>query len=240
MDNAVYLTLSRQLMLIDDMDVTANNLANQNTSGYQATHSLFTSYLVNDDGRGNMAFANNISTYRSLDSGGLTMTGNPLDIAIDGDGYIVVQAPQGQRYTRAGALKINTAGSLVTAQGYPVLDTGGQQIFFNPEDREITIGSAGNISINGSERGQLDIVAFDSPQSMVKEGDGLLSTGATPNPATNVRVVQGALESANVKPVVEMTHMIKVSQGADESAKVIQIVYDLESRSATAWTQQVA
>src|SRR4051812_9350277 len=105
MDNNIYIMLSRQMTLFRDMDVTANNIANTNTTGYSAEHILFSSYLTKDVNRGDrnsMAFAHDVSTYRDTESGPMKVTGNDLDMAIQGDGYFTVETPLGTRYTRAG------------------------------------------------------------------------------------------------------------------------------------------
>ncbi len=237
MDNSIYLTLSRQMAMLRDLEVTSNNMANSNTTAYQTSHTMFDSYMVQDNGRGKMAFAHDISTYRNLEQGSLTATGNTLDFAINGDGYFVVQTPAGVRYTRGGNFKIDTSGTLVTQDNYPILDPGAQTIRFNPDDKNITIGAMGNISVNGEQRGFIDLVSFANQQNMKKLGDRLFTTDATPQPALNARVVQGALEGSNVQPVLEMTHLLDITHSVEESGKIIQIVYDLESKAAQGWTQ---
>ena len=110
------------------------------------------------------------------------LTKNPLDVAIDGAGFLVVQTPAGERYTRDGGLKINNQGQLVNSSGYPVLGGSGP-IVFQPTDKEITIAADGNVTVLegtnrvDSVRGKLRLVSFADAQKLVKEGSNLYSAG---------------------------------------------------------------
>lgn len=238
MDNSVYITLSRQLALFRDMDTTANNIANMNTTGYTANHTLFQAHMVQDGKRGGMDFSNDVSTYRNTTVGGMQVTGNTLDVAIGGEGYFTVQTPLGTRYTRAGNFQLDGNGTLVTQEGYAVLDNGGQPITFTETDKNIVIGSIGNISVDGDERTQLGIVTFANAQNLQRRGDRMFETADAPAPSPNPKVVQGVLENSNVQPVLEMTHMIEISRQVGSTAKFIEVMYELQRKSTTTWTQQ--
>lgn len=238
MDNHVYIPLSRQLALFRDMDVTANNLANVNTVGYGANKLLFNSYLYQDNGRGKMAFAHDVSTYRNLNNGGLRQTGNTFDVGLGGDGYFVVQTPLGDRYTRAGNFQLDAEGRLVTTEGYPVLDQNGATITFTQDDRNVVIGEAGNIVVDGEERSIIGIVDFENPQELRKAGDRMYTTEQAPIQAVNPRLAQGTVENSNVTPVLEMTHMVEVSRAVASTAKFIEVIYELQRRHGQTWTQQ--
>jgi len=238
MDNAIYITAAHQLALTRDMDVTANNIANMNTPGFDASHNLFTSYLFQDGPRGNVALTNDISTYRDTAAGSARETGNALDLAIGGEGYFIVDTPQGRRYTRAGNFQIDANSTLVTQEGYPVLDVTGQRILFTPQDKAITIGALGNLQVDGQDRSQIAVVNFANPQDMKRMGERMYSTDQVPQPADNPRVMQGTLENSNVQPVIETTHMLEVSRSFEDAAKLVQIFYDVENQHTTSWTQQ--
>lgn len=241
MDNSVYIALSRQVALFRDMEVTANNLANVNSAGYNASRLLFDSYLVQDGHRDQMAFAANPATWRDDKQGSMRATGGMFDVAIGGPGYFAVQTPLGVRYTRAGNFQLDGNGTLITPQGYQVLDNGGAPITFTPDDREVKIGEAGNISVDGEERGFLGLYTFEHPQLLKRVGDVMFDAGdATPAPAVQptTRVAHGMLESANVEPVREITHMIDVSRSVGSTAKFVEIVYDLQRKAASAWSSQ--
>src|SRR6516225_7268231 len=128
MENALLVGLSRQMTLERQLDVISNNIANVNTNGYKSDQSLFEEFLrtgahednfKRDDRR--VSYVQDRGTYRDFSQGSMQETDNPLDVAIDGSGLLVVQAPGGERYTREGNLQINITGQLVTHDGYPVL-----------------------------------------------------------------------------------------------------------------------
>src|SRR4051812_43163881 len=145
MHNALLVGLSRQMVLERQMDVVANNVANVNTSGYKADKSLFEEFLnsgahednfVGRDRR--VSYVQDRGTFKDFAQGAAEQTKNPLDVAIDGGGFLVVQTPAGERYTRDGALQIDNQGRLVTAVGNPVLGNSGP-IVFQPTDKQVNI-----------------------------------------------------------------------------------------------------
>lgn len=244
MDNSVYITLSRQLALFRDMDVTANNIANANTTGYNSENILFNSYLTKDVNQKNtneMAFAYDISTYKNFENGPIHATGNPLDLAIASEGFFAVETPLGIRYTRSGNFQIDGSGTLVTADGNPVLGNNGQHITFTPEAQDIKIGEAGNISVDGAEFAAIDIYKFSNPQLLERTEGAMFKSEITPDiMTTDAKVVQGALAGSNVQPIVSLTHMIDVSRSVGNTAKMVEILYDLQRKSANSWAQQAS
>src|ERR1700738_184500 len=128
MQNMLLVGLSRQMTLERQMDVVANNVANVNTTGFKADRSLFEEYLqsgAHEDNFGatdrRVSFVQDRATFHDFSPGNAELTKTPLDVAIDGGGFLVVQTPAGERYTRDGGLQINNQGQLVTASGDPVL-----------------------------------------------------------------------------------------------------------------------
>jgi flagellar basal-body rod protein FlgF len=241
MDNGIYIMLSRQLALFRDMEITANNIANTNTTGYNSEHLLFNSYLTKDVNQrvvNPMSFAYDINSYRNTETGSMTSTGNPLDVAIQGDGYFMVETPLGTRYTRAGNFQIDASGILTTVEGYAVLDQSEQRITLPDDAREIEIGESGNVKVNGEEFGSIGVVRFENEQLLERLDGRLYKSEVTPQEAIGSRVLQGALESSNVKPVIEMTHMIDVSRSVGSTARFIEVVYELQRKAASAWAQQ--
>ena len=127
MQNALLIGLSRQTILERQLDVVSNNIANVNTTGFKADSSLFEEYLMSGAHEDNfvgsdrrVSYVQDRGTFRDFSQGAPEQTKNPLDIAIDGGGFLVVQTPAGERYTRDGGLAINNQGQLVTASGQPV------------------------------------------------------------------------------------------------------------------------
>jgi flagellar basal-body rod protein FlgF len=241
MDNGLYVTLSRQLALFRDLNVTANNIANVNTVGYNAEHIVFDSYITKDRNQkveNPLNFANGVGTYRDTRGGPMQTTGNQLDVAIKGNGYFAVETPLGTRYTRAGNFQIGGDGSLVNANGYPVLDPSNQRIIFPDNVRAVEIGTLGNIKVNGDDFGQLGINQFEHEQLLEPAGNGLFKAETAPRAAEGVTVVQGMLESSNVQSVIELTHLIKVSRAFTETTNYVSAIYDLQRKASNTWAQQ--
>jgi flagellar basal-body rod protein FlgF len=240
MHNALLVGLSRQMVLERQMDVVANNVANVNTSGYKADKSLFEEFLnsgahednfVGRDRR--VSYVQDRGTFKDFAQGAAEQTKNPLDVAIDGGGFLVVQTPAGERYTRDGALQIDNQGRLVTAVGNPVLGNSGP-IVFQPTDKEINIASDGSVSVLeginriDSDRGKLRVVRFADAQKLLKEGSNLYSAGeGAAQPDTTTRIHQGFIEKSNVNSVTEMSRMIEVTRSYTQIANLLQQQSDL-------------
>jgi len=243
MQNAFLIGLSRQMSLQHEMEVVANNVANIDTNGFKADFSLFEEYLMSGARDANfrmadrqVSFTRDRGTLIDLNQGPLQRTGNPLDVAINGDGFLVINTPQGERYTRNGALEISPQGELVTSEGYQVLGDGGP-ITFQTQDTGITINQEGTVSVKDPSnttvaiiRGQLRVVSFAQAQRLQKEGGSTFSAPAdmTANPSTKSKVVQGALEKSNVRPIIEMSRMIEVSRSYTMIANLLQSRGDLD------------
>jgi flagellar basal-body rod protein FlgF/flagellar basal-body rod protein FlgG len=236
MENMNLVGLSRQMTLQRQMDVVANNIANINTTGFKAERTLFQEYLSpgaredNFTGRDRrVSFVQDRATMHDFTSGPMEQTKNPLDVAIDGNAFLAVQTPAGERYTRDGGLQINSQGQLVTVSGAPVLGTTGP-IVFQQTDHDINISPDGTVTVLegtnriDSVRGKIRLAAFAQPQQLVKEGSNLYSAapGVTAQPATNVKVNQGFIERSNVNSVSEMSRMIEVTRAYTELSNMLQ------------------
>jgi flagellar basal-body rod protein FlgF len=240
MENALLVGLSRQMVLERQMDVVANNVANVNTNGFKADKSLFQEYLRTgaheDNFVGNdraVSYVLDRGTFKDFTQGPTEQTKNPLDLAIDGGGFLVVQTPAGERYTRDGGLQINNQGQLVTAAGNPVIGTSGP-IVFQPTDHDVSIAADGNITVLeglnriDSVRGKLRVVSFADAQNLLKDGSNLYSAGAAAaQPDTASKIRQGFVEKSNVNSVAEMSRMIEVTRTYTQIANLLQQQSDL-------------
>ena len=241
MENARLVGLSRQMVLERQMDVVANNVANVNTNGFKADKSLFQEFLKSGAHEDNfvgsdraVSYVQDSGTYKDLSAGPTEQTKNPLDVAIDGGGFLVVQTAAGERYTRDGGLNINSQGQLVTAAGDPVLGGSGP-IVFQPTDHDISIAADGNITVVegvnhiDSVRGKLRMVSFADAQKLLKEGSNLYAPGegAAAQPDTASKVRQGFIEKSNVNSVTEMSRMIEVTRTYTQIATMLQQQSDL-------------
>ena len=239
MENALLIGLSRQMSLRRELEVVSNNVANMNTTGFKADTAIFEEFLMPRASADQFAqkdrklsFVQDRSTWHDLSQGPARQTGNPLDVALDGSAFLVVQTPRGERYTRNGSFQINPTGELVTTEGFRVLGDGGP-IQFQANDRDITIGRDGSISVPGGARGQLRLVQFDDNQRLRKDGASTFAApdGVTPKAVETPHVMQGSLEQSNVRGVVEMTRMIEVTRSYTQIASMLQQQGDMR-RSA--------
>jgi flagellar basal-body rod protein FlgF/flagellar basal-body rod protein FlgG len=238
MENFALIGLSRQISLSRELEVVANNIANIDTTGYKADGSVFHEFLMPVARHGHfegndqrLSFVHDRATWHNFSNGALRQTGNPLDVSIDGDAFLVVQTPRGERYTRNGALQLNATGMLVTATGDPVLGDGGP-IQFQPNDNNVSINPDGTITVregsnanSDSQRGKLRLVRFDQPQTLLKDTASTFRAppGTAPQPAaTSVRVVQGLIEASNVRPMVEMARMMELTRTYTQIATLLQ------------------
>ena len=229
MMNAQLIGLSREVALRRELDVIANNLANMNTTAFQAERVAFEDYLMPRAEASafqrrdhDVAFVQDWATYRDVEPGARQVTGNTLDIALSPGGYLTVQTPEGPRYTRNGALQINDAGQLVTAAGHPVISLGGTPIQFAPADTDITITGNGQITTNVGGRGTLQLVSFENEQELEKLGSNLFAAPAEAFPDPAVRVTQGVLETSNVQPIREMARLVEVQRAYESQANMIR------------------
>ena len=236
MDNGIYISLSRQMALFRDLEVSANNLANATTAGYNSQKLVFSDYLAKDQKRKD-AYANDVSTYRDTAKGSLRMTNNAFDVAVTGPGYFIVETPYGQRYTKSGNFQIDAEGTLMNTQGYPVLGNDGGRIIVPENTNRVVINGSGQISADGNDIGQIGLAEFEDEQKMERMGDTLYRAKEEPLPADNSRVVQGALENSNVSAVSELIRVQEVSRSVGSTAKFIETMYDLQRKVASVYAR---
>ncbi|MGD0191051.1 MAG: flagellar basal-body rod protein FlgF [Rhizomicrobium sp.] len=242
MDNTLLVSVSQQLVAYDSIDTIANNLANISTPGFKRDSTLFEEYLSqakpseDEKGTQQISFVWNAGTARDLSGGRIETTNNPLDLAINGKGYFVVQTANGPRYTRDGHFTLDATGRLVTEDGDPVQGDGGN-LTITPQDGNIYVASDGTITGGGTtpnsatQLGKLQLVQFDDETQLSKEGSTLYSTSQPTQPATSASIKQGMIESSNVEPVKEMSKMIEIMRAYQAVANIMQS-HDNLKRSA--------
>jgi flagellar basal-body rod protein FlgG len=214
------------------MEVLANNLANINTTGFKRdrvfVRMLEQSTQAATDGRGDMT---GVTTGRYIDttSGSLQQTDNPLDLAIDGDGYFAVQTPRGTRLTRNGNFTMNKEGVLTTSEGYPVMGVNGA-IHLPQRDRidvrSLTITRSGEVVIDKEPLGQLRIMVPERPEALQKDHESLMFVDQSEKlvdvAPDRINIHQGFVEESNVEGIEEMIAMIELSRGFETDQKMIQ------------------
>ncbi len=228
MENALRIGLSRQMALQTQMDVIANNLANINTAGFKAdaVHmeefqipvAEMTEYTNSDK---NLSYTHDRGLVKNMSTGPIRQSGNELDVAISGEGWFVVAAPQGERFTRNGEFKLNQEGTLVNNQGLPILGEAGE-INFGPNEKNIVIARDGTISSSDGIKGKLRLVKFENEQELKKEGFNLFSSAIQSLPLEAPNLMQGMVEQSNVKPVLELTKMIETVRAYTNQAQMME------------------
>lgn len=171
-----------------------------------------------------------------FEAGVMRETGRPLDVALDGDGFLVVQTPRGERYTRAGNLTLDSSGQIVTQRGEVIVGNSGP-LTIRQGKGELGIGADGSVSVDGQAIGKLKVVRFENPRAALKkEGDALFeATGKEPPQNTNnTRIAQGVLELSNVNAVTEMATMLHNSREFDSLQRSITLMMnDIGRKVAT-------
>ncbi len=226
MNSGIYAAISGSMAMMNQLDVLANNLANVNTPGYKKDTIRFEAVLAATASQGAEAAVDTpslITKEYSVDfsAGQVKLTDNTFDIALDGDGFFVVNTPEGKAYTRQGNFRLDASGKLVTVDGYEVLGGGGS-ILIN--GGSVSFDSKGKIFVEGLETGVLDVVDFPKPYDLRKMGSALFmpnNPAATPQRATATTVMQGHLEGSNVNPLEEMVRMIETTRSSETCQKMI-------------------
>ena len=237
MDNALFVGLSRQMVLRKEMDIIANNIANMDTAGFKVESMMQKTDpkepAVTLGGPRPVKFVSPDGVARDFGQGALSKTGATLDMAIEGKGFFQVQTPEGPRFTRDGRFTLDQNGRLVTQAGQAVLDDGGSEILIDPEQGEVAVGVDGSITQNGERAGKVGMYQFANAAVLEKAGENLFRNGSNlqPQPAVDARLRQGHLESSNVKPVLEITRMVEVSRAYERTSKMIDSNFDLSRRA---------
>lgn len=237
MDQGIYTAASGAIAMEERLTIITNNLANLNTVGFkkermsneQFSKLLDTSSLY--PGQYRTIPIDVITSTYSIDTtpGPSLKTGNPLDVALVGEGFFVVNTESGPRYTRAGSFHLTPEGLLVTAQGYAVQGEGGE-ITLGPG--EVVIDTKGNIIFKNENVGNLQVMNIPA-ESLVRQGNGIFAVkeGYAPEAVESVTISQGFLEASNVEPVKEMVEMITTERAYEAFQKVIRSVNDAYSNS---------
>jgi flagellar basal-body rod protein FlgF len=241
MDNALYVGLSKQILLERELDIAANNLANVNTAGFKVEQLMSAPDPVTPpslpSGAPPIQFVADNGVARDFSQGPLQQTDAPLDLAIMGQGFFQIQTASGNRYTRDGRFAKDSQARLVTQSGDPVLDSSGSPISLSQQGGPPMIGGDGTITQtvpgqpNGQVVGRVGVVSFADMTQLSKEGDGLYAeaSGQTAQPVTGQVLRQGMLEGSNVAPIVQVTELIRISRAYEMVASMMNSAASLSS-----------
>ncbi|NJM28847.1 MAG: flagellar basal-body rod protein FlgF [Rhizobiales bacterium] len=214
MDTGIYVSLSGQLTMEKRLETIAQNIANATTAGYRASGVDF-STIVSHVSPLATEFSSTGENFVNEQSGGFRKTGGTLDVAVQGNGYLSFESPQGVFFSRDGRLTMQPDGQLASVAGHPVLDGGGGPVIVDPQGGPLTIGRDGSILQNGSRRGVLGLFAIDLRDGFSRfENSGLIPV-QEPELMTSFTAngfLQGYIEESNVNPINEMVRLIEVTR----------------------------
>jgi flagellar basal-body rod protein FlgF len=220
MDAAGYATLNRQSGLMREMGIVANNIANSSTTGFRREGVVFSEYLAALDQDPSLSMAHASGRHVDLSQSTLGQTGGTFDFAIQGDGFFLIDTPEGERLTRAGSFTPSAEGELVTPDGYRLLDAGGAPIFVPPDAKGLALASDGTLSADGQPLAQVGLWQPSDPLSLRHQSGTMFAAGEI-EPAEGATVLQGMLEDSNVEPVSEIARMITVQRAYELGQKFL-------------------
>lgn len=220
MDAAGYATLNRQSGLMREMAVVANNIANASTTGFRREGVVFSEYIAALDNDPSLSMAHASGRHVDLGQATISQTGGSYDFAIQGEGFFLIETPDGERLTRAGSFTPSAEGELVTPDGYRLLDGGGAPIFVPPDARAVALARDGTFSANGQPIAQVGLWQPTDPLGL-RHQSGTLFAADGVEPVEQGVILQGMLEDSNVEPVSEITRMITVQRAYELGQKFL-------------------
>lgn len=238
MSNGIWIAASGARAQMTAMDVTANNVANATSTAFRAEQTLFQEHLI-DAGRAGaardvMRYNGVAEVATDITAGPIRVTNRKLDFAVRGDSFFSVMTPQGERFTRAGSLRVDPNGALTLQDGTPVLNTARRPITVPNAGHGAAINAEGGIEVNGEPVGQLRFVRFNDTRALEREGHTLFR--ATPGSGAPLPVVvqleTEALEMSNVSVVKGMTDMVSTTRSFDALEQVIDVFRQADKRAA--------
>jgi flagellar basal-body rod protein FlgF len=239
MNSGMYAAVSGNVAAMQRMDVITNNLANINTAGYKKDRMVFDSMLNSANNptlpAGTMTDGPVLAGYTvetDFSQGPVKQTGNPLDLSLDGDGFFVVNTPEGKAYTRQGNFHMGSNNRLVTADGYELQGNGGP---ITIKGGKVDINAKGEVFVDGQQAGTIGIVDFPRPYQLQKIGSALFvpsAPGEAGQPAANTRINQGSMEGSNVQPLLEMVTLIANTRYYEQCVKTVQSYDQMAAKAA--------
>lgn len=223
MQSGLYVALSAQLALQKRIDTVAGNVANSGSAGFRAEEVKFETLLM-QAGPDQIAFTSPGDTYLSRQAGELVQTGNPLDTAVKGDGWVAIATPSGTAYTRDGRMRMLESGELQTLGGNPVLDVGGAPLLLDPLAGPPRIAADGMISQGSRQMGAIGLFRIPEGAKLLRGEDSSVIPDRPAEPVLDFvkdGVVQGFIERSNVNPVLEMARLIQLTRAFESVSSIV-------------------
>lgn len=233
MESSLYMAAAAQKVLKTQLEIVANNIANTRTAGFQTESARF-AQLVSTATADKLNFPTAGNLYTSQIQGTTSETGNRLDIAIMGKGYLGIQTDSGVAYTRDGRFKISPFGELQTLENHPVLDAAGAPVLLPAADADPTFSPDGRIEINGRVVGNIGLFDLQSDNVKARMGNSALLSYVPPEPIApggDTVLQQGFIENSNVSPVRELASLIAITQAYESASKLVETADSTISKS---------
>jgi flagellar basal-body rod protein FlgG len=247
MNRGIYTTASGGIAALAQLESVSQNLANVGTAGYKAERLIFQVRPLGQSADGvpepgtlgldpvlgqTAAQVMSIESVRDFSQGSVRLSGNPLDVAITGDGFFAVETARGERYTRQGTFSIDREGFLVTALGDRVQGDGGDVQLGNGE---VVIAQDGTVTVDRIPTGRLKLVSFGERPRLVPEGSALYAplpnTEPVPIEATAVRLQPGATEASNADAVTSLVELVEVARGYESYMQAMRRLDEITERT---------
>ncbi len=223
MDNATYVALTRQTGLARELQVIAHNIANADTTGFRREGVVFSEFVRGLDGpEESLSMALGDTRQIIQTQGALIQTNGTFDLAIEGEGFFLVETPRGERLTRAGTFTPNAAGELVNMDGHRLLDAGGAPIFVPPDAQGIAVARDGTMSADGQPVAEIGLHRPIDPLDLQREAGGLFRVEEGFEPIEAPVIVQGFIEGSNVDPLTEVSRMIAVQRAYEQGQRLLE------------------
>ncbi|MSP01802.1 MAG: flagellar hook-basal body complex protein [Acetobacteraceae bacterium] len=228
MNVASLIAASRLVAQERAVQVTAMNLANVNTPGFQASRVQFSDWLSPQTGAAalpgekQIAYTQDRATWRETQQGSLTQTGNSFDFALRNGGYFTVATPRGPRLTRDGRFGPLPDGTIGDAAGNALLDVNGRPLQIGAGDARITVAADGAMSSENGQLGKIGVVKPSDPMKLQAEGATLFRADTPTAQQAQPAVLQGAIEGSNVSPVLEVTRMMNDLRDYQFTTQLVQ------------------
>ena len=217
MDAAGYTALTRQSGQMREMQVLANNIANLSTTGFRREGIVFSEYVRRLDDAPSLSMAHASARIVDLQQAGMVQTGGDFDLAIQGEGFFLIETPQGNRLTRAGSFTPSAEGELVNPDGHRLLDEGGGPVFVPTDAGKISLAEDGTLSANGEPIARIGLWTATDPNDLRHQTGTSFSAEGGMQPFEGGKILQGFLEESNVNPISEISRLITVQRAYEMS-----------------------
>jgi len=222
MDSSGYITLTRQAGVLREMEAVANNIANISTTGFRKEGVIFSEFVQSVPGpTPSVSLARGDVRSLNEEQGALTQTNGTFDLAIEGEGYFLLETPDGQVLTRAGVFTPSAEGELVAPDGARLLDGAGAPVFVPADARSVSVAPDGTLSVDGQPFAEIGLWAPNDPIDLLRRSGSRFLAENGVQQIDGGAIMQGFVEGSNVDPILEIARMIQVQHAYEQGQKFL-------------------